>query len=108
MMSLVHYTYHYVSSASIINRDSRQQGCPFLYPGQASFIRINGTTVTRSQRKKKDMRVLFPLFETSHVTLGESHNEDEVDGDESEQIAHDHPVNHHDERADRFEAPAEE
>lgn len=55
------------------------------------------------------MRVSFFLSRNStRITLRESHNEDEVDGDESEQVAHDHPVNHHDERSDRLEAPAEE
>lgn len=58
--------------------------------------------------KETNMRFLLLLFETPCITLGESHNEDEVDGDESEEIAHDHPVNHHDKRADRFETSAEE
>lgn len=45
---------------------------------------------------------------TPGITLREAHDEDEINGDESEEIAHDHPVNHHDERTDRLEAPAEE
>jgi len=48
------------------------------------------------------------FFETSRVTLGESHDEDEIDGNESEKVAHNHPVNHYDERSDRLEASAEE
>lgn len=109
MMFLVYYTCHYVSSASIINCDNRQQGCPFIVSGKrASFIKLNETAVTQNQRNEYEGSSFF--FSKCHpsVTLGESHDEDEVDGDESEEVAHDHSVNHHDERPDRFEAPAEE
>lgn len=43
-----------------------------------------------------------------YVTLRKSHYEDQVNGDETEQIAHDHSINHYDERTDRFETPTEE
>lgn len=36
--------------------------------------------------------------------LGETHHEHQVDGDESEQISHDHAVYHHYEGTDSFEA----
>lgn len=41
------------------------------------------------------------------LTLREAYDENEIDGDESKEIAHDHSVDHHDERADRLETPAE-
>lgn len=42
------------------------------------------------------------------VTLRKSHYKDQINGDETEQIAHDHSVNHHNKRTDRFETSAEE
>lgn len=63
------------------------------------------------RRAKSKKRIQGPssfLSKRPRVTLGESHDEDEVDGDESDEVAHDHPVNHYDERSDRLEAPAEE
>ena len=40
--------------------------------------------------------------------MRESHDEDEVDADESQQVAHDHAVDHDDEGPDCLEATAEE
>lgn len=53
--------------------------------------------------KNFGLKFLYRFF-----TLGKSHHEDQVNGDETQQIAHDHSVNHHDEWADRFETSAEE
>lgn len=39
-------------------------------------------------------------------TLRETHDEHHVNGDETQQVSHDHTVNHDDERADFFEASA--
>lgn len=41
------------------------------------------------------------------VTLRKSHYKDQINGDETEQITHDHSVNHHNKRTDRFETSAE-
>jgi hypothetical protein len=40
--------------------------------------------------------------------LRESHDEDEVNGDEAQQVPHYHSVNHDDERPDSFESTAKE
>lgn len=42
------------------------------------------------------------------ITLRESHYEDEINRDESEEIARNHSVNHHDKWSDCFEASTEE
>ena len=104
MMFLIFYMCHLLqlrlSIAIIDNKVIR-----LLCSGQVSFRKINGTAVMKSKEKYKNP--LF-LFEMPRVTLRESHDEDEVDGDESDEVSHDHPVNHHDEWSDRLEAPAEE
>lgn len=41
-------------------------------------------------------------------TLRKSHDEDEVDGNETQEISHDHPIDHDDEGPNGLEAPAEE
>lgn len=41
------------------------------------------------------------------ITLRKSHHEDQVNGDETKQIAHDHSVDHHDEGTYGFETSAE-
>lgn len=50
----------------------------------------------------------FSYNTLSIITLRESHHEDKIDRDESEEIARNHSVNHHDKRADCFETSAEE
>lgn len=42
------------------------------------------------------------------ITLRESHYEDEINRDESEEIARNHSVNHHDKRSDCFETSTKE
>lgn len=42
------------------------------------------------------------------LTLRESHHEHHVNRHEPQQVAHDHPVNHHHERPDSLETPAGE
>lgn len=64
-------------------------------------MRIRKIEKSRTQRRWNSRGAV-------RVTLRESHDEDEVDGDKSEEIAHDHSVDHHDKRPDRLEAPAEE
>ena len=92
--------------ASIINCDNRQQGYSLIVFGTGLIQKDKwNSSYVKSKEIYKDP--LF-YFETPRVTLRESHDEDEVDGDESDEIAHDHPVNHHDKRSDCLEAPAEE
>lgn len=37
-------------------------------------------------------------------TLWKTHNENDVNGDETKQVSHDHSVNHYHERSDQFES----
>lgn len=50
----------------------------------------------------------FSCNALSVITLRESHYENEIDRYESEEIARNHSVNHHDKRADCLEASTEE
>lgn len=108
MMSLVSYTCHRVTSALINNCDNRQQGCPFIILGTGLIHKDKYNSCHTKLKEGIQGSSFFFLKNVVRITLGESHNEDKVDADESEEVAHDHPVNHHDERPDRLEAPAEE
>jgi len=41
------------------------------------------------------------------LTLREPHHEHHVNGNEPQQVSHHHPIDHHHERPDGFETPAE-
>lgn len=40
------------------------------------------------------------------LTLRESHHEHHINGNEPQQVSHDHPIDHNHERTDSFETPA--
>jgi len=54
------------------------------------------------------MHIRIHFSNDNILTLRKPHHEHHVNGNEPQQVSHHHPIDHHHERSDGFETPADE